>query len=136
MLAVHRDQASYHEDALDETKDPEWTSAYEGALKAAYTEMDAIYQRMLATKHTAWEYEEEVRLIKNASDQTALGELLEFPADALRLVILGERMAEDHKDAIRSIVGSKYPHARIQIARLAPLGSFHIDLTADEATVR
>ena len=73
-------------------------------------ELEAQARAMVCTKFTAWQYEEEWRLIRplNRADRTTVQadgssiHLFRFPGDAVIEVILGARMTEPDKGRLRS----------------------------------
>lgn len=75
----------------------------------------------ILTKSQHWAYEEELRMCASptAADETKLGlngepiYLFRFPVEALREVILGFRMLNEHKDAILQILRDEYRNAKV-----------------------
>ncbi|MCF7363585.1 DUF2971 domain-containing protein [Vibrio sp. A1-b2] len=70
----------------------------------------------VATKSTAWKYENEMRIITLESDISSY----KFSPETLEGIVLGDKMLSQHQELILAIVKSKYPHIKVQRARLIP----------------
>jgi Protein of unknown function (DUF2971) len=136
VMAVLIDQRDYNEDAFFDTgvlakyhgddRSAE-IEIYEEGFKVAADGIREIYQRMLATKPVSWSYEEELRIIDFAPRENNNGVLMSYPVDAVKSIILGERMSPLEQEAIKKIARDNNPNVRIKMAvRVA--GSFEINL--------
>lgn len=68
---------------------------------------------ILATKSLHWKSENEVRLLTISQSK-----LLEYNKNALKCVVLGEKMPIPERNLVVSIVKSTYPDAKIQVAKI------------------
>lgn len=102
VMALVYDQIDYHEDAIyasqQEIKylgrdNQAEIASYEQALVEAIDSNHEINQKMLATKPLNWNYESEIRIICQAMNSSEKGELLKYPPEAIKSVILGEKMS-------------------------------------------
>lgn len=66
---------------------------------------------VLGSKSKSWEYEQEYRLISNASGA------LKYDPSSVEAIILGERMPHDQKTLITELIHRKYPKTNIQVCR-------------------
>ncbi|MCY9805892.1 DUF2971 domain-containing protein [Vibrio scophthalmi] len=70
----------------------------------------------IATKSSVWKYENEMRIMTLDSQANAYN----YSPETLEEIVLGEKMPQRHKELVLSIAKSKYPHAKIKIARIIP----------------
>lgn len=75
----------------------------------------------LLTKYEGWSYEKEWRIIHLSHDENrpAWG-LKDYPVNLMKKVILGARMAEDHKQSIESWIGQRREQVLLMQAQLHP----------------
>lgn len=136
VMAVLYDQREYNNDAyfdvsaratcLGEDRVDE-LAMYDGGFKEASERLREIYQKMLATKPLSWAYEEEWRIIDFAVRQNVLGALMTYPAEAIKSVVIGEKMLPQNQEIIKNLVKKKNSGIRLKKAvRVA--GSFEIHL--------
>jgi len=113
VMAVLNDQVDYHEDAifasqqemkhLGKDKQAE-IDMYEQCLVGVFKSNSEIYQKMLATKPLDWEYENEMRIICQTMLPDERGEFLKYPPQAIKSVIIGEKMPEKQRDTLIGIL--------------------------------
>lgn len=77
----------------------------------------------IATKSTAWKYENELRIMT----LDAKANSYTYSPDTLEEIVLGEKMSPQHRELLLAIMRSKYPHAKVKIARLVP-NTYKIEL--------
>lgn len=70
----------------------------------------------IATKSTSWKYENEMRVMTLDS----LANSYQYSPEALEEIVLGEKMTLEHKELVLSIMRSKYPNAKVKVAKLVP----------------
>ena len=87
--------------------------SYEEASLQAHARITAIWRRVFATKPVEWRYEGEQRLLLQATDGGAEPVQLEIPVEALRGIIMGERMDYDYRKQLEVLLASQYPRVRI-----------------------
>lgn len=110
LIAVVMDQVNYHSYALESVTDDEEASSYESALNKSLLHSIEIYKKMLATKPIDWKYEEEVRVICQSSCNKKLGQFLKYPPQAIKSVIVGEKMPEKQRNTLKRLFGQHpYP---------------------------
>ncbi|SDO64049.1 DUF2971 domain-containing protein [Afipia sp. GAS231] len=90
--------------------------SYEEASLQAHANMTAIWRRVFATKPVEWRYEGEQRLLLQATDGGAEPVQLEIPVEALRGIIMGERMDYDYRKQLEVLLASQYPRVPIRRA--------------------
>jgi hypothetical protein len=56
---------------------------------------------MLATKPINWKYEEEIRVIYQSLSDSKIGEFLKYPSEAIKSVIVGEKMPPKQISALK-----------------------------------
>jgi hypothetical protein len=90
--------------------------------------------RVLASKTPEWEYEKEWRMVSLLADaDSTIGagatavHLFQFPPEAVQSVTLGLRASHDLEIAIRTVVSTNYPHARIKRVVQTPSGTNIVD---------
>lgn len=136
VLAVLYDQLEYHSNAAYEVK---VLAEYHGVDRSGeidgykdwyLADLDRvreIYQKMLATKPVAWKYEEELRLIKFSPGGGNVGIALDYPANAVKSLILGQKIEAENLRKLLDIFRKKHPDVPIKQAVTEP-GSFDIQL--------
>ena len=77
----------------------------------------------VATKSRAWSYENEVRLMALDPDIS----VYPYSVSTLEEVVFGEKMPNQHKQLLLSILKSNYPHVKIKTARLMP-STFNLEI--------
>ncbi|MGF1794017.1 DUF2971 domain-containing protein [Photobacterium profundum] len=77
----------------------------------------------IATKSSAWKYENEMRIITLDSQVNAYS----YTPETLEEIVLGDKMPQRHKELVLAVAKSKYPHAKIKTARLIP-NTYEIEL--------
>ncbi len=82
----------------------------------------------IATKSSAWKYENEMRIMTLDSKANSY----RYSPETLEEIILGDKMPQRHKELVLSVAKSKYPHAKIKIARLIP-NTYEIELVDNVA---
>lgn len=136
VMAVLHDQWYFNNEAFVEVdalskrfdEDRKWElSLYEAGIEDAYSQLQDLYQKMLATKPLAWSYEEELRLIDCCSRDNCAGVILPYPTSAVVSVILGEKITQEHENAIVGIVSQHFPTAKIKKA-IRVNGSFDVHI--------
>jgi hypothetical protein len=78
--------------------------------------MTSIWRRVFAAKPVEWRYEGEQRLLLQATDGGADPVQLEFPVEALREIIIGERMSDDYRKQLETLLAAQYPHVPVRRA--------------------
>jgi hypothetical protein len=63
-----------------------------------------------------WRYEHEQRLLLQATDGGAKPIQVEFPVEALREIIIGERMTDDYRKQLEALVAAQYPRVPVRRA--------------------
>ncbi|ELC9520032.1 DUF2971 domain-containing protein [Vibrio alginolyticus] len=82
----------------------------------------------IATKSSAWKYENEMRIMTLDSSVNSYG----YSPETLEEIVLGDKMPKRHRELVLSIAKSKYPHAKIKTARLIP-NTFNIEIVDNVA---
>lgn len=92
---------------------------YEESGAKALKTMRDIWQQVFATKPAEWGYERERRLLvqTDKSDNTPL--LRSYPREAVRAVIVGERMPEAYRAELLAMLEKKYAGVPVKTARRA-----------------
>jgi len=113
VIAVLNDQTDYHHEAISalhsemnffgKDNKPE-INAYEEYLKDVFIKGTELFQKMLATKPIEWRYEEELRIISQPKNQDKPDEFLNYPPEAIKCVIIGERMPMQQQQALKQIL--------------------------------
>jgi hypothetical protein len=104
---------------------------------ATLEELDSYNASVFFTKSCDWAYEKELRIVRHPQDADCVrGKpngwdicLFRFPLEAVREVIVGARMTEENRDRIVTLCESKYRHAQVLRASLAP-EQFAMEVTA------
>lgn len=138
VYAIARDQNWYHQLALEETQtrieflgmhdEKHWVPLYEQAASEAIKEMRDIWQNVFAVKPLSWEYERERRLLVQTQQNGTSPILRRYPREAIKEIILGERMEGIIRQQILAILKINNPNVPVRTARRAQgLYSIQID---------
>lgn len=130
VYGVARDQDWYSHVAIEETETAiryQGKTGLEGQI-AMYEEsgtqalrtMREIWQQVFATKPAAWKYERERRLLVQTDREDAAPFLRRYGRDAIKEVILGERMPEDYRSRVFAVMREHYPDTPLRTARRSP----------------
>lgn len=129
VYGIAWDQDWYSQTAIQETNarikyqgKPELRAEiqmYEESGAGALKTMRDIWQQVFATKPAEWSYERERRLLvqTDKSDNTPL--LRSYPREAVRAVIVGERMSEAYRAELLAMLEKKYAGVPVRTARRA-----------------
>lgn len=101
LIAVLMDQINYNSYALDSATSDDLQKCYKHGLNKSIDHSNEIFEKMLATKPLDWMYEEELRIIFQSSYEKHQGQFLNYPQQAIKSVIFGEKMPEKEKNALR-----------------------------------
>jgi len=129
VYAVAQDQQDYNQMASHETRaHVEYfgqrgregeISAYDEAAADALARMKDMWQKVFAAKPLEWRYEKERRLLMQTDQTDRQAILRPYPKDAVREIIIGERMPVDYLERLRSVVWAAYGDIPIRTARRA-----------------
>lgn len=126
IYGVARDQDWYSQMAIGEVEgrirssgktERQWEIAmYEASGTEALVTMRDLWQRVFATKPLEWRYEGERRLLvqTDLADEAPL--LWRYGREAVREVILGERMPQAYRQRLMVVLGEHYPGAVVTTA--------------------
>ena len=129
IYGIARDQYWYSQAAIQETNarikcqgKPEPCAEiqmYEESGADALKTMRDIWQQVFATKPAKWSYERERRLLvqTDKSDNTPL--VRSYPREAVRAVIVGERMPDAYKAELLAVLAENYAGVPVRTARRA-----------------
>jgi len=138
LIAVLNDQVDYHGGAIFAFEQDSLRlgvnrsseiKAYSGVMDDALKRNREIYQQMLATKPIEWGYEEEVRIISDSDKRDKAGDFLKYPPDAIKSVIIGERMPMHQRRALMKAIENNSSPISLKIASRVN-GKFNIVLGA------
>jgi hypothetical protein len=104
VYAVAEDQVAYHEDALHDPSSKPYFDDYVCAINEAQQLIRKLYCSMLATKPTAWKYEDESRLIFHSSASQDIHASFKYSDHAVKAIIFGEKMPQSDRDSIMNIL--------------------------------
>jgi hypothetical protein len=116
VYAVAEDQIAYHEEALHDPSTETFAQDYRNAAEEARQLVLQLYSRMLATKPLAWQYEEESRLIFHSRQRECYREPFKYGKEAVKAVILGERMPGEQREEILKILNESGLRALVKTA--------------------
>ncbi len=129
VYAIAHDQDWYHQVAMEETKsrirfmgktDEEgWIPVYEKAGAEAIAQMREIWQQVFAVKPLDWKYEHERRLLVHTQQRDTEPIMRPYPSEAIKEVILGERMHDDFRQRILAVLQKNHPDVPVRTARRA-----------------
>lgn len=116
VYGISKDQEWYHEMAIEEQgQNPD----YQDAADEAVRKMQSIWREVFATKPVEWSYERERRLLVQTSRRDTAPILHPYPREAVKEIILGERMTDDNRSRILGILKQHYPAVTVKTARRA-----------------
>jgi len=129
VYGVARDQDWYSQIAIEETNTAIKyqgktglqgdVAMYQAAGAQALQTMQEIWQRVFATKPSQWEYERERRLLIQTDKSDEIPILRSYGRDAVREVILGERMPAEYSAQVLNVMRDCYPDVPIRTAHRA-----------------
>lgn len=129
IYGIAYDQEWFSQTAIDETMavvmhlgESDRAAAiadYEEAGAEAVETMRDLWQRVFATKPQEWRYEGERRLLIQTDKVDAAPLLWTYEREAVREVILGERMSEDYRARVLSVLEKLHPGVPVTTARRA-----------------
>jgi len=127
VYGVLWDQEDYHLKAIEEERAIQKHRGQQGRLPAnpdykavaddALKRMRQMWQLVFATKPREWRYERERRLLIHSNRTDRAPMFFEYPASAVREVIVGERMEANFRNQMLEIVRRRFPHAVVKTAR-------------------
>ena len=127
VYGVLWDQEDYHLMVIEEERASQKRRGQNGRLPAnpdykavandAHKRMRQIWQKTFATKPREWRYERERRLLIHSKKADTSPIFLHYPAEAVREVIMGERMAAGFRKRLLEIVHLRFSHAVVRTAR-------------------
>lgn len=129
VYGIAWDQDWYSQTAIQETNarikyqdKPELRAEiqmYEESGAEALKTMHDIWQQVFATKPAEWSYERERRLLVQTDKSDNMPLLRSYPREAVRAVIVGERMPEAYRAELLAILEKKYVGVPVKTARRA-----------------
>lgn len=129
VYGVAWDQDWYSQTIIDETINAlnyqketnlqKYIPLYDEAGEDAVRMMLDIWQKVFAAKPAEWSYERERRLLvqTNKKDSTAI--FRNYPEEAVKEVIFGERMSKEYKDRILTLLNQSHSRVDVKTARRA-----------------
>jgi hypothetical protein len=117
---VADDQLYFHEEALLSETSEQGTKAYRDAADDALQLLSELYAAALATKPLPWKYEEETRLILHADRYDSKGEHFHYRPEAVKSIIVGERVSDSAKAALIDALRQSGISAPLKIAYRLP----------------
>lgn len=79
-------------------------------------DLNGMMKKALASKPLEWRYEKEVRLVVNTRNNDKSPILHQYNQEALKSIIIGERMPESYKTGIRDVLAKLDYHVNTKIA--------------------
>ncbi|WP_262269603.1 DUF2971 domain-containing protein [Microvirga yunnanensis] len=129
VYGIAWDQDWYSQTAIDETNVAikyqgkmglrEELQMYEEAGANALRTMRDIWQQVFATKPTEWSYERERRLLVQTEKTDDTPVFRRYPHEAVKEVILGERMPEAYRSEVLAVLKTSYAGVRVKTAHRA-----------------
>lgn len=129
VYAIAHDQDWYHHVAIEETKtqiqylgktdEEHWIPIYEQAGAEAFAQMRKIWQQVFAVKPLDWKYECERRLLVQTQQRNTAPIRRPYPPEAIKEVILGERMHDDIRRRILAVLQKNHSDVPVRTARRA-----------------
>lgn len=110
VLAVWDSVADYHLDVMDSPYEYEkQRDMYDEGYSLSIKSIREIYQKLVATKFSAWEREDEVRMVRfvDGSISNEDGYILSLPENAIKSVILGPNISSAYKTQLLQILQAK-----------------------------
>ena len=126
LFEVANDQIWFHEMAIEEETGkkshiknykPKYIKEYAWALKKARKLIFDLYAKQLAVKPLEWKYENEIRLVFHSNENTRTGQFFEYPAVAVKSIVIGEKMSENDKVSLMSVIKENYPYIKVGAAK-------------------
>jgi hypothetical protein len=127
VYAVAYDQEDYHLMAIEETEteirhlgktDQEgWIPVYKESAEAALKHMREMWQHAFAAKPVEWRYERERRLLVYTERQDREAILRPYPKEALKEIVVGERMPPDYLARLIEILKEQFGDIPVRTAR-------------------
>ncbi|NQU58446.1 MAG: DUF2971 domain-containing protein [Rhodospirillales bacterium] len=120
LYAISSDQFDFHMMAIDEYEtEPKhsWPDHYRGAADTAMEQMHSMWQKAFATKPVEWEYEREKRLLTRSDSKGFEPIFLQYPKEALKEILVGERMPDGYRESLSQVVSEIYGNIPIRTAR-------------------
>lgn len=132
VYAVAKDQYEYHMLCVEEhdrgaggsisaADRPEFMKA----AREARAQLTGIWHSVFVTKPACWSYEKEQRLIVWAPEAGNEPKRIVFQPDAVREVVIGERIPPAYRHELLSVVRKVYGEVRVRIAHRAR-GSYEV----------
>jgi len=143
VIATLRDQVEYHEDAVYETEKrlnyskleeqekkqiTDEVGMYKEYLESVYEKNREIYQLMLANKSIEWKYEEELRIILQTDNFDKNGIFMKYPTSSLKSIIIGEKMPDRQKEALKKVIEKKINPIKLKLASRID-GQFKVEIS-------
>lgn len=122
LIAILQDQIEY---SLDSFISDNESSDYKEHFDKSLAESNNIFKKMLATKPINWKYEEEIRVIYQSMSDSKAGEFLKYPSQAIKSIIVGEKMPEKQISALKYLFDSHPYPVEFKRAKRAK-GSFNV----------
>jgi len=126
VYAVASDQDWYHQVAIEETEahirhlgktdEKHEIAAYEQARAEAVAQMREIWQQVFAVKPIDWKYEGERRLLVQTQRTDSEPIQQPYPLEAIKEVILGERMHDEYRQRILDVLQKNHPGVPVRTA--------------------
>jgi hypothetical protein len=125
LYVVAEDQWSYHRDVIADRPrseayfgpDPISDEVYQACADEAFALMTLIWRRAFAVKPLEWAYERETRLLVRTGQEDRLPLFRNYPATAVREIIIGERMDAQYREGLLGAAREICPQAKIMTAR-------------------
>ena len=119
VYAVAEDQYAYHLMALEELAEGHDTGVapeYQKARDEAFSLMTMIWESAFAAKPMEWTYEQEKRLLIHTDEGGCAPIFLDYPSEAVKEVIVGERMPAEFRADLMKAVRSAYGNVPLYVA--------------------
>ena len=127
LYAISVDQLDYHLMAIDEAEAAArlgdsseearyLLSDYRDAADDAHEQILAMWKRAYATEPKEWMYEKEQRLLVLSEGEGPEPIFYNYPKNALKEVVVGERMPANYKKSLIKVLSNNYENVRIRTA--------------------
>ena len=90
---------------------------YEESGAEAVRMMHDIWRHAFGTKPAEWSYERERRLLVQSDREDELPVLRKYPFEAIKEVVVGERMPPDYRRRLEAVLSKNYRSVPIATAR-------------------
>lgn len=127
VYAVAYDQEDYNMRATEETRSAiryqakkgqrPWLKVYRDDAVEALRHMHEMWQHAFAAKPIEWRYEKERRLLVSADTDDRQAMLRPYPKNAVREIIVGERISPAYLDRLTIIVKKQFGEIPVRTAR-------------------